>query len=163
MELAESLFDIDSRFCGQFFTTFNDNNYTEQHWLVIFLIVKDYLFYQNEDENEQLRFAEIQLKFFLKEMNNKAIKIQIDQLFRKYGSILPTVAENYLPLLHQRRIDMEILLKGKQVSWTDNFLASLIHMLLNRYFINQQRLHECLLYGMIVKYLKAQILKTKNN
>lgn len=159
IELAESLFDIDSRFCGHIFMLFEKNDYTEQGWLLIFWVMKDYLTLKNEDVAMQLSFAEIQLDLFLKEMDSKMVKIQIDQLFRKFGAILPDLANNYNEQLNNRRTEVEILLQNHKADWNDKFVASLIHMLVNRYFVNQQRLHECLLYGMLVKHLKSNMAR----
>jgi thiopeptide-type bacteriocin biosynthesis protein len=159
MELAESLFDIDSRFCSYIFTLFENNDYTEQGWLIIFWVMKEYLSRKSKDAAIQLKFAETQLAFFLNEMDSKVVKIQIDQLFRKYGAILPELANEYETLLNNRRNEIDELLEGQQVDWNDSFLAGLIHMLVNRYFINQQRLHECLLYGMMVKQLKSGLAR----
>lgn len=162
MELAESLFDIDSRFCAHVFMQFENNYYTEQGWLIIFWVMKEYLSRKSEDEVMQLKFAETQLDFFLKEMDTKLVKIQIDQLFRKYGAILPQLANEYETLLNNRRSEIDELLKGQQVDWNDSFLGGMIHMLVNRYFVNQQRLHECLLYGMMVKQLKSCLARSGN-
>nr|WP_262889379.1 lantibiotic dehydratase [Pedobacter sp. SG908] len=162
MELAESLFDIDSRFCAYIFTLFENNDYTEQGWLIIFWVMKEYLSRKSGDAMAQLKFAETQLAFFLKEIDSKAVKVQIDQLFRKYGSILPVLANEYETLLNNRRNEIDELLQGQQVDWNDSFLGGLIHMLLNRYFVNQQRLHECLLYGMMVKQLKSGLARAGN-
>jgi len=159
--LAESLFDIDSRFCAHIFTIFENNDYTEQGWLIIFWVMKDYLSRKSTDPSVQLKFAETQLAFFLKEMDSKEIKIQIDQLFRKYGAILPGLAQDYEALLTNRRTEIDALLKQQKVDWNDMFLAGLIHMLINRYFVNQQRLHECLLYGMMVKQLKSGLARAE--
>ncbi|WP_145858398.1 lantibiotic dehydratase [Pedobacter suwonensis] len=162
IELAESLFDVDSRFCSYIFLLFENNNYTEQGWLVIFWVMKEYLSRKSEDAAIQLKFAETQLAFFLKEMDSKLIKIQIDQLFRKYGAILPKLVEEYEALLNNRREEIEVLLEGKHVDWNDSFLAGVIHMLINRYFVNQQRLHECLLYGIMVKQLKSGLARASH-
>lgn len=162
MELAESLFDIDSRFCSYIFTLFENNDYTEQGWLIIFWVMKEYLSRKSGDVRAQLKFAETQLDFFLKEMDTKLVKIQIDQLFRKYGAILPQLANEYETLLNNRRSEIDELLKGQQVDWNDSFLGSMIHMLINRYFVNQQRLHECLLYGIMVKQLKSCLARSGN-
>ncbi|WP_412466641.1 lantibiotic dehydratase [Pedobacter sp. KLB.chiD] len=162
MELAESLFDIDSRFCTNVFMRFENDDYTEQGWLIIFWVMKDYLARKSASAAVQLQFAEQQLDFFLKEMDSKAVKVQIDQLFRKYGSILPILAKDYEDLLNQRCAEIDALLDNQQVDWNHSFLAGLIHMLVNRYFINQQRLHECLLYGIMVKQLKSGLARAKH-
>ncbi|TCD29598.1 hypothetical protein EZ456_00860 [Pedobacter psychrodurus] len=159
IEVAESLFDIDSRFCAYIFKLFENNDYTEQGWLIIFWVMKDYLILKSTDAAVQLKFAEAQLALFLKEMDSKVVKIQIDQLFRKYSTILPILANDYEALLNDRRVAVDTLLKAQQVDWNDSFLAGLIHMLLNRYFVSQQRLHECLLYGLMVKHLKSGLAR----
>ena len=166
MEMAEELFAIDSRFCCQTFDLLKQN-YMDKDWLLIFWPVMDYLQRMSSDKSLQLKFAERQLAYFLREFDDKAVKVQIDQLNRKYRNEVEQLPLQYRDLLEARKIAVDSALNNKNISWDDRFSGSMIHMLLNRYFNTQQRLHECLLYGFIVKALKTDIARSsphsKNN
>jgi hypothetical protein len=62
----------------------------------------------------------------------------------------------YDDLLQQKRKQIELLLQNYSINWNTKFLSSVIHMAVNRYFSTQQRLHECILYGLLLKFLKSE-------
>jgi len=159
MELAEELFAADSRFCCKTFGLLQQD-YMHTDWLLVFWAVTDYLHRMSPDQVIQLKFAERQLAYFLQEFDDKIIKVQIDQLNRKYRGAVDPLQEQYHELLEIRKAEVDSILSGNLVLWDERFLGSMIHMLLNRYFNTQQRLHECLLYGFIVKALKTDIARS---
>lgn len=159
MEFAEELFAADSRFCCQTFSLLKQD-YMNKDWLLVFWAVVDYLQRMSPDKIVQLNFAERQLVYFLQEFDDKIVKVQIDQLNRKYRAAIEPLHEQYHELLAMRKVEIDMILNGQEVSWDERFIGSMIHMLLNRYFNTQQRLHECLLYGFIVKALKTDIARS---
>ena len=162
MELAEELFAADSRFCCKTFALLRQD-YMNKDWLLIFWAVTDYLQRMSPDKSIQLAFAERQLSYFLQEFDDKIVKVQIDLLNRKYRADIDPLQLVYQDLLTLRKEEIDFLLsRHTEVIWDERFLASMIHMLLNRYFNNQQRLHECLLYGFIVKALKTDLARAKS-
>jgi len=158
MELAEDLFAVDSRFCCNAFQLLQQD-YMNKDWLLVFWAVIDYLERMSKDKLVQLGFAERQLNFFLQEFDDKAVKVQIDQLNRKYRGDIDQLKVQYQELLLWRKNEVDVIVSRQPIIWEERFLGSMIHMLLNRYFHNQQRLHECLLYGFIVKALKTDIAR----
>jgi thiopeptide-type bacteriocin biosynthesis protein len=159
MEIAEELFAIDTRFCCKVFALL-EQDYMNTDWLLIFWCLQDYLNRMDPDQTAQLKFAERQLTYFLNEFDDKAVKVQIDQLNRKYRGDIDQLASKYQDVLGTRKSEIDQLLSKEEIVWDDRFLGSIIHMLLNRYFNTNQRLHECLLYGFVVKALKTEIARS---
>ncbi|AYL96571.1 lantibiotic dehydratase [Mucilaginibacter celer] len=161
IEQAEGLFCIETLFCCNVFRLLETNRYDTEDWFLIFWLIKDYLNLMSNDINAQIRFVEKGLSYFLTEFDDKSVKIQIDQLFRKYHGNLDTLLLAYDKLLHQKREHIDRLLQQYHIDWNERFLSSVIHMAVNRYFSNRQRLHECILYGIMLKYLKSEKARKK--
>lgn len=161
IEQAEGLFCIETLFCCNVFRLLENNRYDTEDWFLIFWLIKDYLNLMSSDINDQIRFVEKGLNYFLTEFDDKSVKIQIDQLFRKYHGNLDNLLLAYDNLLKQKRENIEHLLLRYHIDWNDRFLSSVIHMAVNRYFSTRQRLHECILYGMMHKYLKSEKARKK--
>jgi thiopeptide-type bacteriocin biosynthesis protein len=161
IEQAEGLFCIETLFCCNVFRLLETNRYDTEDWFLIFWLIKDYLNLMTNDINVQIKFVEKGLNYFLNEFDDKAVKIQIDQLFRKYHGNLDNVLLVYDNLLQQKRENIVNLLQRYHIDWNERFLSSIIHMAVNRYFSNRQRLHECILYGMMLKYLKSEKARKK--
>jgi thiopeptide-type bacteriocin biosynthesis protein len=156
IEQAEGLFCTETAFCCNVFRLLESNRYDTEDWLLIFWLIKDYLNLMSTDINDQLTFVERQQAYFFAEFDDKAVKIQIDQLYRKYHGSLNNLLLAYDDLLQQKRTQVEMLLQRYSVDWNAKFLGSVIHMAVNRYFSNRQRLHECILYGLLFKFLKSE-------
>jgi thiopeptide-type bacteriocin biosynthesis protein len=156
IEQAEGLFCIETSFCCNVFRLLESNRYNTEDWLLIFWLIKDYLNLMSMDINDQLQFVEKQQAYFFAEFDDKAVKIQIDQLYRKYHGSLNNLLLAYDDLLQQKRKQIELLLQNYGINWNTKFLSSVIHMAVNRYFSTQQRLHECILYGLLLKFLKSE-------
>ncbi|WP_413666973.1 lantibiotic dehydratase [Mucilaginibacter sp. Mucisp86] len=156
IEQAEGLFCIETSFCCNVFRLLESNRYDTEDWLLIFWLIKDYLNLMSTDINDQLQFVERQQAYFFAEFDDKAVKIQIDQLYRKYHSSLNNLLLAYDDLLQQKRMQVALLLQRYTINWNAKFLGSVIHMAVNRYFSNRQRLHECILYGLLLKFLKSE-------
>ncbi|NVM62584.1 thiopeptide-type bacteriocin biosynthesis protein [Mucilaginibacter sp. SG538B] len=156
IEQAEGLFCIETSFCCSVFRLLESNRYDTEDWLLIFWLIKDYLNLMSNDLNDQLQFVERQQAYFFAEFDDKAVKIQIDQLYRKYHGSLNNLLLAYDDLLRQKRMQVELLLQNYTIDWNAKFLSSVIHMAVNRYFSSRQRLHECILYGMLLKFLKSE-------
>ncbi|PWK79598.1 thiopeptide-type bacteriocin biosynthesis protein [Mucilaginibacter oryzae] len=161
IEQAEGLFCIETLFCCKVFRLLETNRYDTEDWFLIFWLIKDYLNLMSGDINRQIKFVEKGLSYFLTEFDDKAVKIQIDQLFRKYHANLDNVLLAYDNLLQEKRQNIANLLQRYHVDWNDKFLSSVIHMAVNRYFSTRQRLHECILYGIMLKYLKSEKARNK--
>ncbi|WP_114937007.1 lantibiotic dehydratase [Mucilaginibacter endophyticus] len=156
IEQAEGLFCIETAFCCNVFRLLESNRYDTEDWLLIFWLIKDYLNLMSADLADQLQFVERQQAYFFTEFEDKAVKIQIDQLYRKYHGSLNNLLLAYDDLLQQKRKRVELLLQKYNINWNAKFLSSIIHMAVNRYFSTQQRLHECILYGLLLKFLKSE-------
>ncbi|WP_121809618.1 lantibiotic dehydratase [Mucilaginibacter kameinonensis] len=156
IEQAERLFCIETMFCCNVFRLLESNRYDTEDWLLIFWLIKDYLNLMSPDINQQLQFVERQQAYFFTEFDDKAVKIQIDQLYRKYHGSLNNLLLAYDDLLQEKRKQVELLLQKYTINWNAKFLGSVIHMAVNRYFSNRQRLHECILYGLMLKFLKSE-------
>ncbi|MFC0513814.1 lantibiotic dehydratase [Mucilaginibacter angelicae] len=156
IEQAEGLFCIETSFCCNVFRLLESNRYDTEDWLLIFWLIKDYLNLMSTDINDQLQFVERQQAYFFAEFDDKAVKIQIDQLYRKYHGSLNNLLLAYDDLLQQKREQVELLLQKYNINWNAKFLGSVIHMAVNRYFSTRQRLHECILYGLLLKFLKSE-------
>ncbi|UOE47146.1 lantibiotic dehydratase [Mucilaginibacter sp. SMC90] len=156
IEQAEGLFCIETSFCCNVFRLLESNRYDTEDWLLIFWLIKDYLNMMSTDINDQLQFVERQQAYFFAEFDDKAVKIQIDQLYRKYHGSLNSLLLAYDDLLQQKRKQVQLLLQRYSINWNAKFLSSVIHMAVNRYFSNRQRLHEYILYGLLLKFLKSE-------
>jgi thiopeptide-type bacteriocin biosynthesis protein len=155
IEQAEGLFCIETSFCCNVFRLL-ESRYDTEDWLLIFWLIKDYLNLMSADINDQLQFVERQQAYFFAEFDDKAVKIQIDQLYRKYHGSLNTLLLAYDDLLQEKRKQVELLMQEYNINWDWKFLGSVIHMAVNRYFSSRQRLHECILYGLLLKFLKSE-------
>jgi lantibiotic biosynthesis protein len=85
------------------------------------------------------------------------IKIQTDLKYREFKNLLPA-------FLNSNKFDEEFRKRDEKIQeiLSKENLASYIHMSLNRWFVNQQRLMEYMCYSFCSKYYE-QLLHTNNS
>lgn len=153
---AESVFDVDSRFCMNILNMHvEEEEYCAAASWEFLGMIANYLSFAGGSRTDQIRFARQQLEAFKLEFPNKAVKIRIDHLYQKHKIAIGEAFRGTSSLLiaHKREL-LEVTRKHHGV-WDEQSLKSIIHMSVNRYFREQQRLNEFIFYGIIVKYLTA--------
>lgn len=153
---AEHLFCLDTAFCCVMFKEATSAGFQETDWIMIICHIRNYLFLLSVDPEEQLAFVEKQYVYFLAEFPGKAIKVKIDQLYREHRQLYDNLARDYQILLQEREINFSLVSIQQNILWSDQLLGSVIHMAINRFFSEQPRLHECIIYGLIFRALKSE-------
>ncbi len=167
IELTEQLFYFDSVNTIKLIENSND----DKHLLLYALkIVKRLLNYSELDIEEQLQFVENQRTYFKGEFN--ANKQTIKHLNSKYKTIkndffkesssnedfFTTYIDSIKPIF-ETIIDLKT---RNELQFTlQNYIASIIHMKVNRLFKTKQRFYEFVLYDFLYKELKTEKFRLK--
>ena len=174
MELSEKLFFHDSTMIANFIDLIEGDEGEEIRWLFGLRAIENLLnIFQYTDESK-LNLLEILKTNFGNEFNmSRPLKKQLDIKYRDFRTKIDefmtcTVDSNpdyasVLQLLdaksiHVKNIAISILQyqKDAKLEFTlDNLLSSYIHMLMNRLFKSNNRLHEMVCYDFLYRYYKS--------
>jgi thiopeptide-type bacteriocin biosynthesis protein len=158
--LAERLFAFDSIYCCKS-CQITEGSPVEHSDLLAFWLMTKYIGILDPSKVVQLIFAEKCFEAFSNEFDCKALKIHVDKLYRTYSKPLSDIKDEYSKLITLFTDQLNQIVDPKSAPVAESFLASIIHMFVNRYYIVNQRLHECLLYGLVIKALKAEIARNR--
>ncbi|MEG0518707.1 MAG: thiopeptide-type bacteriocin biosynthesis protein [Bacteroidales bacterium] len=179
MEAAESVFFYDSQFISQLYPFFKGIDGEELRWLIALRSINDILdlFYytindkynlmlqmKNAFEHEfnvghdleihiqrKYRLSKDKIDFFLTSIS---INIQlIDNIFFEKNRNLKKEVDYLISL--QKKLGLSVTL--------NDYLWSIIHMMNNRVFRTQQRIHELIIYSFLLFFYKSLLAKTNNN
>jgi lantibiotic biosynthesis protein len=178
IELAESLFYIDSETCLQFFDLIDLENGEAVRWQFALKSIDELLngFGFSLDDKKQLLEA-LKLGFIKEHGNSKELKVQLDTKYRKlrkqvyeimdidpsselYGlqelldwkrSKLQNIANQIIDLHKSGQLQVPI----------QELMASYIHMCLNRIFAARQRTYEMVIYDLLYKFYVSEIARSK--
>ena len=179
MELTESLFAFDSEMIVDFLDLIEGDEGEVIRWLFGMRAVDSLLSCFLYDEEKKLNIMEGLKEGFGREFGmNKMLKLQLDKKFRnerklineifldKYVDEDITELMNLLDLKSEKIIPVaekiiELDKEGKLERSLNDFMGSYIHMLLNRLFKTQQRVHEMVIYDFLYRYYKSELAKKK--
>jgi thiopeptide-type bacteriocin biosynthesis protein len=182
MLISEQLFYYDSKKVVSFLNLIEGDLGEEYRWRFAFLSVESLL-----DQYDLTLESKMDLMYDLKEgfgrefEMQKSLKIQLDKKYRELRPIITellfqTEPESdeisqliHLITMHRMESKAEIeeikllLSKGLLEIPFFDFLASHIHMLLNRIFSNRQRFHELMVYDFSWRTYRSELAKRKKN
>ncbi|MBS1780026.1 MAG: lantibiotic dehydratase [Bacteroidetes bacterium] len=172
IENVESLFFYDS------ISAINFLNYSqylndERSFVCFSMLSIDYLLgdFGYSIISKHTLLKKMQVSFFNEFGGSLDLQKQLNKKYRNYQKTIPILLEkNNNPVFHeilkyrsdQNKLAISKLLKNKNLD-TDNLLHSLLHMLMNRLFITQQRKYELVVYHFLEKYYTSLIVRSKNN
>ena len=179
MELTESLFAFDSEMIVDFLDLIEGDEGEVIRWLFGIRAVDSLLSCFSYNEEKKLKIMEGLKEGFGREFGmNKMLKLQLDKKFRnerklindffqnKYGdediseliNLLKVKSRNIVPIVNNI---LELKKENKLKRPLNDFMGSYIHMLLNRLFKTQQRVHEMVIYDFLYRYYKSELAKKK--
>lgn len=179
IELTESLFAFDSEMIVDFLDLIEGDEGEVIRWLFGMRAVDSLLSCFLYGEEKKLKIMEGLKEGFGREFGmNKMLKLQLDKKFRnerklindffqnKYGdediselvNLLKIKSKNIGPIVNNM---LELKKENKLERPLNDFMGSYIHMLLNRLFKTQQRVHEMVIYDFLYRYYKSEIAKKK--
>lgn len=166
-EMAEKIFHIDSDAILRALSSMDNDD----RWEIALLLIDDML---NAFELTLYDKHLLLLKCrdsFRKEFGFTDISLirQLNDKYRKnkkviYKTMERTICDNVLEILSNRKTEIESLAqKIKQNIDVDfnNYIASLIHMSMNRIFISDNRLCEMIIYDYLTRYYESMLAITK--
>lgn len=180
MLISEKLFYYDSKKVVSFLNLIEGDLGEEYRWKFAFLSVDSLL-----NQYDLSLKSKMELMYDLKEgfgrefEMQKNLKIQLD---KKYRELRPIITQLFFPsepetdeigqlvqLIKLQSVESKheveqvqrILSKGLLELPFSDFLASHIHMLLNRLFSNKQRFHELLVYDFSWRTYRSELAKMK--
>ena len=175
IELVESFFYSSSELVLRYIKAAANKSFSYSYHSLAFVSIAQILNSFIPEMNEQLVFLEQMANTFYAEFStDKSLKIDLDQKFREVKTEISGLLTNekYYTSLKLKRwadlyaIKINILLKATaafSAKRKDQLLADLIHMHLNRLFIDRQRNQELIIYYCLYKYqLAIKAIKKKN-
>lgn len=182
MQLAETLFWYDSVMIANMLELIEGEEGEKIRWLFSMRAIDQLLTDFEYSSQQKFDLLNILAESFGKEFNiNSSLIIQLSDKYRLEKKAIfdfmnrkKDTDSPYLPLFelldskskNSEGIISEIIsLQQNNVLeiQLDNFLGSLIHMLMNRLFRSKQRLHEMVIYGFLFRYYRTEIAREKYN
>lgn len=179
MELAEELFHVDSLYTMRFLNLIEGTEGEEIRWRYSFSIIDSLLKAFNYNDEQKQNLLNRLSAGFGQEFNiNKSLRLQLDKKFRAFRKDIHAFIEHdesfneeYLSLFNLQKeyqglikpITAQIIEEEKknQNTTLNDLLASYIHMICNRLFKSQQRVHELAVYYMLNKYYTSENARKK--
>ncbi len=180
IELAEKLFYNDSVFVTNMLAMIDADNGGTIRWQIAIRSVDAFLNDFKLSLEEKCNFIEMLSNNFFKEHGGQQeLKTQLNNKYRALRKQLEEVMntdqeceKEYYPILELLKnrsnsnllpIDSIVELESKnqlQPNFND-FLASLLHMNLDRLFIGRNRTNEFIVYDLLVRYYKSKLARMK--
>jgi len=123
-----------------------------------------------DSPDEQLEFWQQSFESYLSEYDGKQVKLELDQKYRDTGRILEQFLNVEVPFTNKnlqrwanklkvKAYDLGYKLKDHEEK--KDYLLSLIHMHLNRMFVDQARQQEMIIYFLLAKWMRSQVARAK--
>jgi thiopeptide-type bacteriocin biosynthesis protein len=135
--------------------------YTIRDLLVIFL----------PDKQDQLRFVQINYQQFMLEFDDKKIAFELDKKYRELSKQINTELRDadFYAKLNLKTAATKFIQSVRILAHTvqtqqaadKSFLAAIIHMHLNRVFVDDARKQEMMVYYFLYKYLISNMARKK--
>lgn len=172
MELSESIFHYDSMAVAELLTS---ENIEDNRWLwasrIIHELIEDFEF-TNEQKLQYMQ--QCRDKYAREFTEGSSTKKQLDKKYRSLSSRLYEFLQfrDNSPvdsILQKRRSQLKPVINlvlqyhqaGRLTPPVEDFMASHIHMMLNRLFIADARLQEWILYDFMSRYYQSVIARSK--
>ena len=178
MELSEELFFYDSRMIVGFIDLIEGDEGEELRWLFALRIIDHFLRCFGYADSDKLRLMDrLKTNFGLEFGMSRPLKKQLDSKYRtvrtrieEFMTIHEAVQSYYAPILKLIAVKDENLASlarkikaykdhGKLEISLDSFMASHIHMTMNRLFISKNRVHEMVCYDFLWRHYKSKIAR----
>lgn len=176
MEWSEFMFFADSLSIIELLQAADEENIETFRWLWAMCVANDLLQHAGFTEKERLEFAQRRREQYGREFHTDAdFKLQLDKKYRQYRGLaegflqggLKDEAYNEVKDIcdARQKVLMPVLLTAIEILQNDgrvsleSFLASHIHMMLNRVFMANERLHELVVYDFLVRYYQSNIAR----
>ncbi|MBS0025729.1 lantibiotic dehydratase [Chitinophaga sp. 22321] len=170
--LSESLFYYDSKLSVELLQELKEDGREDHLWMYCLKRIDEYLNLFAFSVIDRLRFTENIFSAFSDEFNlDKDGKKSIADKFRQHSKALDGFLQKgdskYDKLISaERKIRENIILEMLACipkEEIENFVASHIHMHVNRLMKSRPRLHEMVLYGILVKIYRKEVGMNKYN
>ncbi|WP_430908658.1 lantibiotic dehydratase [Maribacter sp. 2-571] len=177
MVLTEAWFGVDSMAILDVLCLLEDDQGEDLRWLCGILMIDELLQSFNYDSEKKLRLTEHLKNAFYREFAvDRGVKKQIDKKYRtvkpfidkvmkREGIVSETILEVLKVKKEKSKEIVDALLykeqEGQLKISLDSLLPSYVHMLLNRLFRSNQRLHELVIYDYMFRFYKSDIAKRK--
>lgn len=180
IELSEKIFGFDSVCLLNLLRLMKNNNSDNKRWMLAIPLIDSFFnIFELDLDNKAKIMAQLakqyKSEFGFNEFNSK----QFNELNRKYKNIIDLLIRNKMEgelwikvfKLIRRKYDSiyselhneKINFKTDQSTVFLNFITSHIHMMFNRLFKSQARVHEMVIYELLSRYYKGQLAKMKYN
>lgn len=171
---SEALFYADSKMMLDYISLkpYFENEETLLHFS--FLAIDQFLTVFDLDSAAKLQLMDVFQQAFKKEFNaDKNLKKQLDKHYRTLQQdielFLSGEAKNDFEEIYgmieekqQKTASLALLIQSKLQIELFDFLASHIHMMVNRQYTSKQRYYECLIYDHLHRYYKMAHYKEMN-
>jgi len=175
IELVESFFYGSSELIIRYIKAVGTRSFPYSYHSLAFVSISDLLSSFIPETNDQISFLEQMVNTFYAEFaTDKSLKIDLDQKFRELKTEingLLTNEEYYKSLNLEKWADLYGIRITNLLKTADQFepkrkiqlLADLVHMHLNRLFIDRQRNQELIVYYCLYKYqVSVKAMRKKN-
>ena len=174
---AESLFHLDSISIAKAIKLLQSEE-EDLRWKFSFRYIDSFLDDFKMNKEQKFSFTTALKELFGKEFGmGKFLKLQLDKKYRyllneikdsiQYSPESNTSTYNSLnDIIHSRsnkhfKYSKIVIDSFKTQSELNNYLANYTHMMINRLFPAQQRLHEFIIYEFLTRYYKSEIARMK--
>ena len=168
----EQLFFNESHLIATTLNIINNEIKDENHR--VFCMIKLFDIYLNHyfgSVEDKLKFAIKVKNTFVSEFSDMIyVKNSLKIKYKEYKPYAFLISREPVPpnvdirlnklLKHLGNYEIDIVSKINYIK-TENQLASIIHMAVNRFFISEQRLHELFLYDILENYYRSSIARSK--
>ena len=178
MELSERVFYIDSWSVVNLLQATTEVDREERRWLWAMRVVDNWLSDLGFADRQKLEFVQQQRDLYAKEFHaDTGFNMQLDKKYRQYRPAMEVFMKNesfpgdvygeIKALCHSRRVALqpviqEILAIRDQGAFAvplEAFIASHIHMMVNRVIMANARLHELIVYDFLVRHYQSLIAR----
>lgn len=176
IDLAETLFHIDSTFCAEALSMLDPESGNQMRWHIALRATAAYLDDFGLDLEQKVAFTEkVATNFFAENNGNPFLKKQLNE---KYRTLRDTIEDlmvyekdserEILPLLElltqksaQNKAVLQTFNKPIDDQKFDELLFSYIHMMHNRFFNSKQRQNEFVVYDLLARHYKSVVARKK--
>ncbi|GAB4019412.1 hypothetical protein GCM10028808_57080 [Spirosoma migulaei] len=171
IESCETIFSADSQFFLKWLSQINEPQDEDRYSLALASVdalLTDFRFSLTEKAKFSLH---LQNAFFQEHGGSKALKQQLNRLFRNYNKCFFESSLTTKRFILERRdsIQTEANLINAYFAQNsanrghDQLIASLLHMALNRIFTGQNRKHELIVYHFLARSYQSQLARLKQS
>lgn len=168
-ELTEDFFWRSSQLVMQMLRMEKQQPGSVVEYLFVLYTTRDILNVFLPDQAEQIAFTQINYQQFMLEFDDKKIAFELDKKYRELSKSINTGLRDsdYYSKLNMKTNAAEFIKASVTLAATvkreqyKSFLASIIHMHLNRVFVDEPRKQEMIVYYFLHKFLVSDMARKK--